>query len=304
MTTVLLVLVLVPSLGSAAKGARRWLHVGPINIQPAELSKFVVVIYVAAYVSKKQDQLTQFARGLLPPLIVLGGAQRIDPPGARSGHGGGDGTGGRDAVVSCRGAHQTPWAPVVMRLACGCGIDLWIELSATTADDVPVSLEECLRFGLSNHPVVFGVRQRGTLRSGAGRGEAEAVLSTGGAYGFCAGLGRGGAWVGRQRGDRDVVRIVCPERLSDRRAGTRPIRPASRHGHHHAGRYASIGQCRRRHRTLADQGIDPAVRQLWRVIVSGQFVRRRHLIEYLARPAGRAESGGPRGGRKRGVVTA
>lgn len=72
MTTVLLVLVLVPSLGSAAKGARRWLHVGPINIQPAELTKFVVVIYVAAYVSKKQDQLTQFARGLLPPLIVLG----------------------------------------------------------------------------------------------------------------------------------------------------------------------------------------------------------------------------------------
>lgn len=72
MTTVLLVLVLVPSFGSAAKGARRWLHAGPINIQPAELTKFVMVIYVAAYVSKKQDQLTQFARGLLPPLIILG----------------------------------------------------------------------------------------------------------------------------------------------------------------------------------------------------------------------------------------
>lgn len=72
LTTVLLVLVLVPSFGSAAKGARRWLHVGPINIQPAELTKFVVVIYVAAYVSKKQDQLTQFGRGLLPPLIILG----------------------------------------------------------------------------------------------------------------------------------------------------------------------------------------------------------------------------------------
>ncbi|MCC2640809.1 MAG: ftsW [Nitrospira sp.] len=71
LTTVLLVLVLVPSLGSAAKGARRWLHVGPINIQPAEITKFVAVIYVAAYVSKKQDQLTQFARGLLPPLIIL-----------------------------------------------------------------------------------------------------------------------------------------------------------------------------------------------------------------------------------------
>ena len=72
MTAVLLVLVLVPSLGSAAKGARRWLHLGPINIQPAELTKFMAVIYVAAYLSKKQDQLNHFSRGLLPPLIVLG----------------------------------------------------------------------------------------------------------------------------------------------------------------------------------------------------------------------------------------
>lgn len=72
LTTLLLLLVLVPSLGSAAKGARRWLHFGPINIQPAELTKFVVIIYMAAYVTKKQDQLTHFARGLLPPLIVLG----------------------------------------------------------------------------------------------------------------------------------------------------------------------------------------------------------------------------------------
>ncbi|HMZ54342.1 MAG TPA: putative lipid II flippase FtsW [Nitrospira sp.] len=70
--TLLLILVLIPSLGNVAKGARRWLHLGPINIQPAELAKFVAVIYVAAYLTKKQDQITQFARGLLPPLIVIG----------------------------------------------------------------------------------------------------------------------------------------------------------------------------------------------------------------------------------------
>ena len=70
--TLLLVLVLIPSLGNVAKGARRWLHLGPINIQPAEVAKFVAVIYAAAYLTKKQDQITQFARGLLPPLIVIG----------------------------------------------------------------------------------------------------------------------------------------------------------------------------------------------------------------------------------------
>jgi cell division protein FtsW len=70
--TLLLVLVLIPSLGNVAKGARRWLHLGPINIQPAEVAKFVAVIYAAAYLTKKQDQIAQFARGLLPPLIVIG----------------------------------------------------------------------------------------------------------------------------------------------------------------------------------------------------------------------------------------
>ncbi|MBX3371912.1 MAG: FtsW/RodA/SpoVE family cell cycle protein, partial [Nitrospira sp.] len=49
--TLLLVLVLIPSLGNVAKGARRWLHLGPINIQPAEVAKFVAVIYAAAYLT-------------------------------------------------------------------------------------------------------------------------------------------------------------------------------------------------------------------------------------------------------------
>lgn len=71
LATVLLGLVLVPSLGLVGKGARRWLHVGTLNVQPAELTKLIAVIYVAAYVSKKQERLEHFSRGLLPPLIVL-----------------------------------------------------------------------------------------------------------------------------------------------------------------------------------------------------------------------------------------
>lgn len=79
---VLLVLVLVPSVGVAAKGARRWFRLGPINVQPAELAKVIVVIYLAAYLSKKGDQLALFTRGLLPPLIVvsmLGGLILLEP---------------------------------------------------------------------------------------------------------------------------------------------------------------------------------------------------------------------------------
>lgn len=68
----LLVLVLVPSLGVTAKGARRWLQVGLIHVQPAELVKVVSVVYLSAYLSKKNEKITQFTRGLLPPVIVVG----------------------------------------------------------------------------------------------------------------------------------------------------------------------------------------------------------------------------------------
>ncbi|MFO0705686.1 MAG: putative lipid II flippase FtsW [Nitrospira sp.] len=69
---VLLIMVLIPSLGVAAKGARRWLRLGPISIQPAEMIKLVSVIYVAAYLTKKEDRITSFTSGLLPVLGVIG----------------------------------------------------------------------------------------------------------------------------------------------------------------------------------------------------------------------------------------
>ncbi|MGQ0556009.1 MAG: putative lipid II flippase FtsW [Nitrospiraceae bacterium] len=72
LTAVLLLLVLIPDLVTVTKGARRWFHIGSISLQPAELTKFVLIMYVAAYISTKQDQLADFARGSLPPLIILG----------------------------------------------------------------------------------------------------------------------------------------------------------------------------------------------------------------------------------------
>jgi cell division protein FtsW len=68
----LLVMVLIPSLGVAAKGARRWLRLGPIAFQPTEIAKLVTVIYLAAYLARKESKLAQFSGGLLPPLIVVG----------------------------------------------------------------------------------------------------------------------------------------------------------------------------------------------------------------------------------------
>lgn len=72
LTVVLLVMVLMPAFGVAVKGARRWLRLGLISIQPAEIAKLVAVMYLAAYLAKKEDRLTGFFSGLAPALLVIG----------------------------------------------------------------------------------------------------------------------------------------------------------------------------------------------------------------------------------------
>jgi cell division protein FtsW len=68
----LLLLVLIPSVGVLAKGARRWLRAGPVLLQPTEIAKVVTVIYLAAYLAAKEERLPSFQKGVLPPLMLVG----------------------------------------------------------------------------------------------------------------------------------------------------------------------------------------------------------------------------------------
>ena len=68
---VLLVLVLVPGIGREVNGARRWLNLGVVNMQPSELMKLAVVLYAADYTVRKHAVLKNFRRGLLPMLAVM-----------------------------------------------------------------------------------------------------------------------------------------------------------------------------------------------------------------------------------------
>ena len=70
---VLLVLVLVPPFGQSINGTRRWLRVGPVSFQPVELAKFALVLYLAAFLTRRQEVLARFTEGLLPLLLVAGG---------------------------------------------------------------------------------------------------------------------------------------------------------------------------------------------------------------------------------------
>jgi cell division protein FtsW len=67
-----LVLVTIPGIGVARGGARRWLHLGPVSIQPSEFAKFAVVLYLARSLAKKGDRVRRFAIGVVPHCLVVG----------------------------------------------------------------------------------------------------------------------------------------------------------------------------------------------------------------------------------------
>ena len=68
----LLILVLIPGIGTKVGGARRWFRLGPISVQPTEVLKFVLIAFVASYLDRKQDVVAQFFRGVMPGMAVMG----------------------------------------------------------------------------------------------------------------------------------------------------------------------------------------------------------------------------------------
>ncbi len=72
LTISVLLLVMVLFIGSSAKGATRWIDLGPISLQPSEIVKFAMVIHFASMLSAKQAFIKQFEQGFLPFLIWLG----------------------------------------------------------------------------------------------------------------------------------------------------------------------------------------------------------------------------------------
>ncbi len=71
-TLFLLVLVLIPHIGSVSNGARRWFKLGFFNFQPTEFAKLVMLVYAADFLARKPNDVKSFRRGFLPLMIVLG----------------------------------------------------------------------------------------------------------------------------------------------------------------------------------------------------------------------------------------
>lgn len=71
-TLLLMLLTFVPGIGTEFLGARRWIFVFGYSVQPSELAKLTVVLYLAYILSRKQDRMDDAVNALLPPLIVVG----------------------------------------------------------------------------------------------------------------------------------------------------------------------------------------------------------------------------------------
>jgi cell division protein FtsW len=68
---VLLVLVLIPHVGREVNGAKRWISLSVITLQPSEFMKLAAVIYAADYTVRKSALMHSFKKGLLPMLSVM-----------------------------------------------------------------------------------------------------------------------------------------------------------------------------------------------------------------------------------------
>ncbi|MDD5068456.1 MAG: putative peptidoglycan glycosyltransferase FtsW [Candidatus Pacebacteria bacterium] len=64
-------LVFIPGIGFAHGGAKRWIDIAGISLQPAEFLKLGLIIYYAAWLSKVREKISKLQYGLFPLLIVI-----------------------------------------------------------------------------------------------------------------------------------------------------------------------------------------------------------------------------------------
>lgn len=68
----LLLCVFIPRIGKSIGGAQRWIEFGSISFQPSELAKLALIVYLAAWLDKKKEKVTNFWRSFIPFILIIG----------------------------------------------------------------------------------------------------------------------------------------------------------------------------------------------------------------------------------------
>lgn len=69
--TILLVLVLIPGIGTIRNGSRSWFGIGGFGIQPSEFTKLGLIIFTSKYLSNNSKELKDIKKGVFPILGVV-----------------------------------------------------------------------------------------------------------------------------------------------------------------------------------------------------------------------------------------
>ncbi len=64
----LLVLVLIPGIGTVRNGSRSWFGIGSFGIQPSEFTKLALIIFTSKYLCNNEKDIKNFKKGVLPIL--------------------------------------------------------------------------------------------------------------------------------------------------------------------------------------------------------------------------------------------
>jgi cell division protein FtsW len=71
-SAILLIAVLIPGLGTVVNGSARWIDLGFYRLQPSEMTKLFMIFYMAAYLSRRREEVHNNWAGFLKPMAILG----------------------------------------------------------------------------------------------------------------------------------------------------------------------------------------------------------------------------------------
>ena len=71
LSLILLILVLIPGIGTLRNGSRSWFKIGPFGLQPSEIAKVSLIIFLLKYLEKNQNNLSNIKKSILPVLGII-----------------------------------------------------------------------------------------------------------------------------------------------------------------------------------------------------------------------------------------
>ena len=263
-TVVLLVTVFAfPSIN----GARRWIRFAGLSLQPSELAKIALPIFLAFFLTKHEKTMGELRSTVIPcigALILLAGLIFIEPD-----------LGTVIVLVRhilgslfCSGSKASPRRNGRRRR--------WSFSASGRSFLRPGECRGSWRFLILSNTLTarlirssnrfFAIGSGGVVGEGFAQGQAEAVLFAVSVLGFYLFSRRRRTWADRNARGLDRLRPIAMAWNAGRSDGTGPIRNAARHWHHHRNYCSGVVQYQRRYFDTSGKGNSAAIYFVWRDI--------------------------------------